>query len=297
MNRVEMCVDMQLDRFNVSEGSLCSCLPKYSLNTYLGKCGHNCLYCYSVKFPPYQGPLEPKLSLLDNIDHMAANTEEKIPVMISPATDPYQPIEKSHKITRKCIQTLISNNFPILIVTKSSLVTRDIDILKQGKVAVAMTITTINDEKARTIEPKASPSSERLTALKTLTDSGITVLARIDPIIPTFTDDETELKTLIKALVNCKVKHITTSTLKPVKGFFTSLKQTNPELANKLSPLYKDGDWRNGYKYLPKQQRRLIIEKIGELVVNEGLTFGSCREGFEDLNTSICDGTEYIRSP
>ena len=271
-------------------------MPKYSLNTYLGKCEHSCIYCYSDKFPPYRGPLRPRLSLLENINQMAENTEEKLPVMVSPATDPYQPMEKSHKISRHCIHTLISHGFPILIVTKSSLVTRDIDILKKGIIAVSITITTINDQKARMIEPKASTSTQRLRALKTLAGAGITVLARIDPIIPSFTDNETELQALVKALAGAKIKHVTASTLKPVKRFFTTLKQTFPELHNKLWPLYKDGKWIKGYKYLPTQHRREIIKKIGKLLSDEGLTFGSCREGFKDLNTSICDGTEYIRT-
>jgi DNA repair photolyase len=216
--------------------------------------------------------------------------------MISPATDPYQPLEKSHEITRNCLHSLISHGFPILIVTKSSLVTRDIDILKRGVVAVAITVTTIDDQKSRIIEPRASTSTQRLTALKTLATAGITALARIDPIIPTFTDNETEIQALVRTLAEAEIKHVTASTLKPVKGFFATLKQVNPNLYNKLWPLYKDGKWIKGYKYLPTLHRREIIEKVGKLVTDEGITFGSCREGFKELNTSICDGTGYIRT-
>jgi DNA repair photolyase len=226
---------------------------------------------------------------------MAESTKKKLPVMISPATDPYQPIEKLHKITRKCIQALTSHGFPLLIVTKSSLVTRDLDLFKRGVVAVAETITTIDDEKAKIIEPKASPPSQRLNALETLTKDGITTLARIDPIIPSFTDSETELRTLIKALARIHVKHVTVSTLKPVRGFFRSLQQRSPQLSKKLQLLYREGTWMKGYRYLPTSQRRRIIEKVEELVTSEGLTFGSCREGFKDLNTSTCDGTSYVR--
>lgn len=286
---------MTLSRFNSPKGSFCTCLPKYSLNPYIGRCGHECIYCYSVKFPSFRGDAQPKLTLIEHIEHMAKNTKFKLPVMISPATDPYQPLESKFMVTRMCVEVLSKYEFPLLILTKSPLVTRDIEILKTTKAVVAMTVTTQFDKKAKVIEPKAPAPSERVKALKKLSDEDIFVVARIDPIIPTFNDDEIELKRLVNLLVSAGVRHITVSTLKLVRGSISNIRQINPELYSQLWPLYKSGSWIRGYRYLPAELRSTIISRVRDIVVDSGITFGSCREGFPDLNTSLCDGSAYCR--
>lgn len=286
---------MKLRRFNSPRQAFCTCLPKYNLNTYTGRCAFQCIYCYSVKFPSFIGPTRPRLSLFNIIEKMARNTKPKLPVMISDCTEPYQPLEKKYQITRTCIEALAKNEFPLLVVTKSSLVTRDLDLFKKTPTVVAMTVTTIDEEQARIIEPFATPPYERIAALSELADEGITTAARIDPIIPTFNDDKKMLEELVHKLVEAGIKHITTSTLKPVRGFFRELKTINPELSRRLSLLYADSKNIMGYRYLPTNIAFKIIEKVRRIVLKYNVTFASCREKLNRLNTSFCDGSEYCR--
>lgn len=287
---------MKLPAFNISRRGFCTCLPKYNLNTYLGRCGHSCIYCYAVKFPSFTGPAIPRGDLLEKIEIMAAKTKPKLPVMLSDCTDPYQPLEKYYKITRGCIEALVKHKFPLLIVTKSDMVLRDLPILKLTSTVVSMTVTTLDEEIAKFWEPNAPPPKNRVNALKKLSEEGIYTTARIDPIIPGVNDDAGEFEELVQKLVEVGVKQITASTFKPVRGFFKILKKLDYGLYRRLYRLYSDGKWILGYKYLRDDLRRKIITRLRSIVLRYGLEFSSCREGFPELNTTICDGTTYCRS-
>ena len=285
----------RLSRFNSPRQAYCTCPPKYNLNPYLGRCLHGCLYCYAVKFPSFNGPAKPRIRLLNSIEVMASKTRPKLPVMFSDTTDPYQPLEAKYKLTRRCLEVLIKHGFPILIVTKSDLVTRDIDLLAKGRVVVSMTVTSLSEGFSRLMEPGASPPLRRLKALRILAKAGIPTVARIDPIVPGLNDNPEDLEHLVRKLRDCGVKHVTASTLKPVKGFYKRLAKASPTLAEKLMETYRDCTWIVGYCYLPAEYRLRIIRMVREYVTEQGLTFASCREGFPQLNTSICDGTAYIK--
>jgi len=227
---------------------------------------------------------------------MARNTKLRLPVMMSDATDPYQPLEKEYKITRRCAEVLARYGFPLLIVTKSDLVVRDIDVFKRTPTVVAFTVTTINEDVASLIEPFAPPPERRLSALQEIVDSGLVAIARIDPILPTVNDDKEDFEKLVSTLASIGVKQVTVATMKPVKGFFSTLKTTRPQLYERLIRLYADGSWIVGYKYLPMEWRRMIIKKFRPIVLRYGLAFASCREGLSTLNTTYCDGTAYCRN-
>jgi len=227
---------------------------------------------------------------------MAENTRLKLPVMLSDCTDPYQPSEIEHKVTRKCVEALAEHGFPLLIVTKSDMVTRDIDVFKRTPTVVAITVTTPDEGTAKLIEPFAPPPEKRISALQKIVEDGIIGVARIDPILPTVNDDEKNFERLVSTLANIGVKQITLSTMKPVKGFFTTLSQTDPNILQKLRKEYLHGSWYAGYKYLPSEKRRKIIEELRSIVLKHGLAFASCREGFPEYNTTFCDGTSYCRN-
>lgn len=287
---------MKLPLFNAPRAGFCTCLPKYNLNTYLGRCFHQCVYCYAVKFPSFVGPAQPRLKLLEQIDGMVRNTKLRLPVMMSDCTDPYQPLEKEYKITRRCAEVLAKHGFPLLIVTKSDMVVRDINIFKQTPTVVAVTITTPREDIAATIEPYAPPPERRLSALQKIVDAGLVAVARIDPILPTINDDEKDFEELVSNLASIGVKQVTVATMKPVRGFFSTLKRTKPDLYEKLTKLYADGNWIVGYKYLPRERRMKILNKFRPIVLKHGLSFASCREGFSQLNTTFCDGTAFCRN-
>jgi len=286
---------MRLPSFNVVKSGFCTCLPKYNVNPYLGRCAHQCIYCYAIKFPSFRGPVVPRLRLREEIVKMAEGTKTKMPVMLSDATDPYQPLEKRYLITRRCLEILAEHGFPLLIVTKSDLITRDLDILKQTQAVVSMTITTPHDDVANIIEPHTSPPDSRLSALQEVTDRGIPTVVRIDPIIPTVNSDNKDLETIVSKAADIGVKQITASTMKIVRGLLPSIKTTHFELSERLASLYSDGEWISGYKYLSREKRFEILSRLRMIVLKYGLEFATCREGFPQLNTRICDGTAYCR--
>lgn len=286
---------MRLPLFKSPRAALCTCLPKYNLNTYLGRCPHRCIYCYAVKFPSFVGPPLPRLKLLDKIGEMAERSKPKFPVMMSDCTDPYLPLEREYKVTRKCAEVLAKHGFPLLVVTKSDLVTRDMNIFKRTPTVVAVTVTALREDIAGFIEPHAPPPGRRIGALQKIAGEGIATVARIDPIIPTLNDDEGEFEELVLALKKAGVRQVTVATLKPVKGFFSALRNMDQEVWDRLRKIYADGSWVMGYKYLPEERRRRILERLRPIVLKHGLNFAHCREGFSGFNTSLCDGTAYCR--
>jgi len=226
---------------------------------------------------------------------MAAHTKEKLPVMLSDCTDPYQPLEKEYEITRRCVQTLVKHQFPLLIVTKSNLVLRDIHLFKQTPTVVSMTITTLREEVSNLFEPHAPSPEQRISALQKIVDQGIPATARIDPIIPSVNDNPEDFEKLVSLLADIGVKQVTIATVKPVKGFFSALKQIDSKIYENLMRLFAGGIWIAGYKYLEAEKRQAIVEKLRPIVLKHGLEFACCREGFPQLNTTICDGTAYCR--
>jgi len=161
---------------------------------------------------------------------------------------------------------------------------------------VSITVTTLREDIANFIEPYAPSPDRRISALQKVADKNIPAVARIDPIIPTINDDEKDFERLVSTLADVGVKQVTISTMKPVRGFFSTLKHTNPVVYERLFQLYADGKRVVGYKYLHEERRRRILEKLRPIVLKHGLSFASCREGFSQLNTALCDGTAYCRS-
>jgi DNA repair photolyase len=168
---------------------------EYSLNPYTG-CGHGCIYCYAPATIRYGGaePWGTFVTAKTNIPAVLERELRKTPrgvVGISTVTDPYQPVEARLKLTRSCLEVLQAKQFPACIQTKSALVIRDIDVIRDfGEKEVGLTITTLDNEASAVLEPGASLPGERLDALKRLTDAGITTWAFVGPIVPGFVDDE-----------------------------------------------------------------------------------------------------------
>ena len=220
-----------------------------------------------------------------------------MPVMVSDCTDPYQPIEAELKLTRHCLEVLTRHGFPLLVVTKSDLVVRDADILASGRAVVSLTITTLDRELARRLEPGAPSPSRRLRAVERLSELGLPTTVRIDPILPGLNDEPTGLRELVDAVADAGARQITSSTFKPVRGTFELIRGADEGLYEILRPAYSTpgARWVGGYLYLPAKRRYEILRAVRELAVSRGLEFAVCREGFPDLNTTICDGTAYLR--
>lgn len=163
---------------------------KYTINPYTG-CQHACTYCYARFMKRFTAHKEPWGQFVDvkiNAPDLLRKEVKRKPagrVWISGVCDPYQPIESKYKLTRKCLEILIQHNWPITIQTKSTLVLRDLELLRRSPdVEVGITVTTADDKIRRLFEPHASPIKERIGALGELYLAGIRTFTMIAPMLP-----------------------------------------------------------------------------------------------------------------
>jgi DNA repair photolyase len=176
-----------------------------SINPYRG-CEHGCVYCFARPTHSFMGlspglDFESKLfakpdaaKLLDR--ELSKEGYQPRTIAIGTNTDPYQPVERQWRIMREILEVLEARNHPVGIVTKSALVTRDIDILsrmaERGLAKVALSVTTLDRMLARTMEPRASTPTKRLEAIRQLSEAGIPASVMVAPIVPGLTDPEIE---------------------------------------------------------------------------------------------------------
>jgi DNA repair photolyase len=176
-----------------------------SINPYRG-CEHGCVYCFARPTHAFLG-LSPGLDFESRLfakpdapamleKELAASSYEPRMIAIGTNTDPYQPIERERKIMRGILEVLERAGHPVGIVTKSALVTRDIDILsrmaKRNLVKVGISVTSLDPKLARTMEPRAPTPPRRLEALKLLAEAGIPTTVMVAPVIPALNDSEIE---------------------------------------------------------------------------------------------------------
>ena len=168
----------------------------YVINPYVG-CTHGCKYCYARFMKRYTGHKEPWGTFVDVKTNIATLVSGELSrkkgknglILLSSVTDPYQPIEKKYELTRNCLKHLLRYNRTISILTKSALVTRDIDLLNQfNECEVGFTITTYDEKLRKIFEPEASPIEQRISALRKLHDQGISTYVFLGPIIPVLTE-------------------------------------------------------------------------------------------------------------
>ncbi len=176
-----------------------------SINPYRG-CEHGCSYCFARPTHTYWGlsaglDFETKLTAKVNAVALLEKTLAKPSYQVSPIalginTDAYQPIEKKYKITRQILKVLAKAQHPVTIVTKSAMILRDLDILtemaEKGLVAVAFSVTSLDNKLSRAMEPRASAPHRRLFALKTLAKGGVPTMVLAAPMIPALNDHEME---------------------------------------------------------------------------------------------------------
>jgi len=189
-----------------------------SINPYRG-CEHGCVYCFARPTHAYLGlspglDFESKLFMKPNAPELlerelsAPGYMPKV-IAIGTNTDPYQPIERRYKIMRRILEVLDSAGHPVGIVTKSALVLRDLDILarmaKRDLVKVALSVTTLDPQLARTMEPRAATPPRRLDALRQLVKAGVPATVMVAPVIPALNDDEIER--ILEAVAAAGVRH------------------------------------------------------------------------------------------
>lgn len=162
----------------------------YVVNPYIG-CQHACSYCYARFMKRFTGHREPWGDFVDvksnaaDLLRVEINKKKQGRVWVSGVCDPYQPLEAKYKLSRQCLEILARNNWPAIIQTRSPLVLRDMDIIRQGKgFEVGVSVTTADDGIRKLFEPKAPPVNERIRALDELHKAGIRTYAMIAPMLP-----------------------------------------------------------------------------------------------------------------
>lgn len=281
-----------LRRFDPWNGKYCTCKVKYSLAPYTG-CDHRCQYCYITTYIPNAFFCRPKTDFIKYLPNDLKKADSSIPVSISNSSDPYPTIEKKFELTRKALKIIAKANFNILLVTKSDIILRDIDLLKGNNIAVTFTINSNDDSLAKRLEPGAPVPSKRLFAVGELINHSVPVMVRVDPIIPGLNED---VEPLMKELRDLGVKLITTSTYKARKDSLTRIIDAFPELDQTLTHKYLDsGEFVNRAWYLPKEDRERIMRNVYECAHKFGLGFNMCREGVSLPRTSqSCDGVHLL---
>jgi DNA repair photolyase len=225
----------------------------YTFNPYIG-CLHGCVYCYARFMCFYREGKEKWGEFVDVKVNIPEALEEQVKhlkpgvVMISSVTDAYHAIEKKYQITRRCLEILAENDFQIALLTKSPLITRDIDIIKKFDNSThqpGFTIICLDEKDARNFEPKAPSVKSRLKALEKMSESGISTSVFIGPFIPGISDKN--LEELFKHFKEAGVKMILLDKLNLKCGNWPEVKKVLDKHYPELATDYRKKWLTNGY--------------------------------------------------
>jgi len=267
---------------------------RYSVNPYRG-CAHGCAYCYARNTHEYLGfnaglDFETKILVKHNApdlfrDFLAAESWKPESITFSGVTDCYQPAEREFQLTRKCLAVALECRQPVSIITKNALVVRDLDLLQPLAAArlvhVFLSITTLDSELARTMEPRTSVPAARLRAVRMLTEAGIPTGVMTAPVIPGLNDSE--IPSLLEAAHEAGAKSAgyvflrLPLTVEPV--FREWLSRTQPLKADRVEQRIRHG--RHGKLSNSNWGERLkgegvIADQIGQMfrLLSQKLGFG-----------------------
>lgn len=238
----------------------------YAVNPYIG-CSHACTYCYARFMTRWyhQGEkwgtfVDVKKNALECMMKEAPRKKHGI-ILFSSVTDAYQPIEKEKELTRKLLQVLKEYDYPVEILTKSSLVQRDIDILGEfTQSEVGLTIISLDDKVRKAFEPGASPIQERLETLKQYSEAGIQTFAFLGPLLPYISEEE--LETLLNILAD-RVSRVMVDRLNIKAGNWKDIEKTVLKLRSEILPEFKEASKEESayYNGLRDKMRRLLDER------------------------------------
>ena len=239
-------------------------LTRYGMNLYRG-CRHNCIYCdgraekYQVD-GEFGKDVAVKINAIKLLQRELDPKRKRTPFkrgyvgVGGGVGDSYQPVEKKYELTRKTLQLLYEKNFPVHILTKSTLVERDIDIIKKinekTRAIVSFSFSSADDDISAIFEPGVPPPSERLETIKTLKKEGISCGMYLMPVIPFITDIEEKIEETVRKACDAGIDFIIFSgmTLKDGRQkdyFFDELRKSYPSLLVEYHNIYKSDPWGN----------------------------------------------------
>jgi DNA repair photolyase len=235
---------------------------RYNMNLYRG-CQHGCIYCDSRSNCYQLGELSDirlKENALELLEIELKSKRNKGTIGFGSMNDPYMPVEADEQYTRRALQLALKYRFPVHIITKSNLVIRDIDVLRDiGKIyaAISLTITTIDDRLSKVTEPNAPLSSLRFDAIKQLSDAGIYCGVMLMPVLPFITDTQENIEGIIYKAKESGAKYILAvmgMTLREGQReyYYQQLDRHFPGLKEKYTQLYG-----NRYSYDVPEAKKL----------------------------------------
>ncbi len=234
----------------------------YAINPYMG-CGHACSYCYARFMTRWYHQGEKWGNFVDAKKNAVERLWAEAPrkplgvVLLSSVTDPYQPVERKYKLTRIILETLQNYDFPVQILTKSSLVLRDMDIIGElDNAEVGFTITCIDDSVRRAFEPGASTVMDRLNALKEITEVGISTYAFLGPMLPYFS--ENGINELLNILAD-RVNRVIVDRLNIKAGNWSSIRNTLKRFYPDIVQDFKEASQKNS-NYYRELKRKIKVE-------------------------------------
>ncbi len=272
---------------------LCTCPTKYSVDPYTG-CEHRCIYCYISSYIPEPWRVREKRDFLRKFERDLKKAK-RMPVSMSNSSDPYPKVEREKRITRGALELLRRYDFPVLILTKSDLVARDRDILSSMPSVVSITITTLDENLAKKLEPFAPPPDRRLKAIESLKEKGVKVAVRIDPLIPGINDSPSDLRDLVKELSSLEVNQIISSTYKAKGDNFKRVAGVFKDKAEYLREIYYEkNELVRGIRYAPRELRFKMLKSLRDIADEFSIPFSVCREGLELNSARTCDGSHML---
>ena len=264
-----------------------------TINPYKG-CEHGCIYCYARPNHAYRG-LSPGIDFESKIfvkPGAAALLEKELSkktykpglIMLAGDTDIYQPLEKELRITRSILEVLARYDHPACLITKSALVTRDLDILApmaaKGLVSVAVSFTTLDRRLARTMEPRCAAPHRRVETMRELSSAGVPVSVMTAPLIPAL--NEPEMETLLETAAEAGARRAGYVLLRlplEIAGLFTEWLETHyPDRARRVMSLLRSchagEDYRSKWKIRQKGDgpyARLVHQRFQKAITRLGL--------------------------
>lgn len=254
----------------------------YSLNPYRG-CFHGCRYCYARESHQYLNlnlaeDFEQRLFVKHNLAPRLAHELTRIPltatIALGTVTDPYQPLEGRHRLTRQALELLADSGHRLTITTKSPLIERDLDVLapmgQRRQLAVHVSLISLDRPLLHRLEPGTAPPRRRLLTVRRLKDAGVPVAVFVAPIIAGFTDQEEHLDALLKAVRDAGADWVMAAPLRISPALrpylWEHLAGINPEAAEILRLVY-------GSQQMPgAPYRRLLEHRIDRLTTRYGLS-------------------------
>ena len=263
---------------------------KNGMNIYRG-CLHGCIYCDSRSLC-YQmkhkfEDIEVKANAVELLENALRRKRNKCMIGTGAMSDPYMPIEEKLGNMRKCLEVIERYGFGVTMITKSTKVLRDLDLLKKinekSKCVVQMTLTTYDEDLCRIVEPNVETTYERFRALEILHDNGIPTVVWLCPILPFINDTEENIRGILDYCVRAKVKGIINFDMGVTlrdgnrEYFYKKLDEHFPGLKEKYIRMY-------GNSYQLSSPNRRQLNMIYKSEQNKNGIMGDVNECFEYLN-------------